>query len=1217
MRTAILIIAALSVACGESGPGEWVVEGGVRWREVDPHGHGGFDRLDASRHGIDFVYDVSDARRTENRILAEGAGVAIGDVDGDGLADLFFAGFGVPSRLFHNRGGWHFDDVTGASGIALDDVLVRGAALVDVDGDGDLDLVLTVHGAPNRLLLNDGTGTFEAVAGAGFEVARGSTTPALADIDGDGDLDLYIANYKTLQADDVLSDVQRGRLNQLRPGPDGRLEVPDFLAEHYRVDFDGRFVRWWELGETDELYLNEGGGHFRAVSLEDRFRQADGRPLTDPLRDWGLTARFSDWDGDGDADLYVANDFNSPDGIWLNQGEGTFAAAPATAIRTTSLSSMAVAVSDVDRDGDLDLLTTDMRARDRGRRLTQVTGFNPEPEPPGVIDTRIQENRNALQLNRGDGTFAEVAHEAGISASDWTWGALFLDADLDGFEDLLVTTGHVWNQLDGDTNQRILMAPPGTTDWRRTLSLFPSLEQANVAYRGLGDGTFEDVTREWSWGTEDDISHGLAAGDLDADGDLDVVVTRLGEPPLLMRNEAANPRVLVRLEGAPPNTRGIGARISAVGHPAGVQIEEIVAGGSYLSSSEAAVMFAVPEGGTLRITVAWPDGVRSVVDSVAGNREYVVGHPSGREASPTDGEAPAEAPGPLFSDASELLDHRHVEAEFDDRARQPMLPISLSRLGPGVSWLDVDGDGDADLLMGTGRGGSLALLRNRGGVFDAPRALTGALGTDATAILGHWRSDGRLDLLYGTSSYEAQTLEAAVAEPSLWQVGVGSGAGAPRGILEGSPSVTGPLAQADIDGDGDLDVFVGGRVIPTRVPEPADSRILINDDGVLAFDAIASAPFRRVGLVSGAVFTDIDADGDPDLALATTWGPVRLFRNDAGRFEEITDAVGLGALPGRWNAVTAADFDGDGRQDLVATGWGDNLDLPARYSMFHGDFDRDGRYDLIEAVRSPEGWFPIRGRDELERGLPSLGQVSFAAFRDATLEDLLGAAFDSTARVDIEELRHTVFLNRGDRFEAHPLPAVAQRAPALGIAAGDLDGDGSEDLVISQNYYAVRTGTPRYDAGRGLLLLGDGAGGFEAASGLESGIEVYGDGRGVAFADFDLDRRLDIAIGVNGASTRLFHNERGRPGLRVRLIGRAANPQAIGAAVWLVYPDGATGPAREVRSGEGYWSRNEATLTMGLRGTPALLRVRWPGGDVTEHPIGPQTTELTVRQTAR
>ena len=232
----------------------------------------------------------------------------------------------------------------------------------------------------------------------------------------------------------------------------------------------------------------------------------------------------------------------------------------------------------------------------------------------------------------------------------------------------------------------------------------------------------------------------------------------------------------------------------------------------------------------------------------------------------------------------------------------------------------------------------------------------------------------------------------------------------------------------------------------------------------------------------------------------------------------------------------------------------------------------------------------------------------------ATLEDLLGAAFDSTARVDIVESRHTVFLNRGDRFEAHPLPRAAQRAPALGLAAGDLDGDGFEDLVISENFYSVRTGTPRYDAGRGLLLLGDGDGGFVAATGMESGIEVYGDGRGVALADFDLDGRIDVAIGVNGAATRLFHNERGRPGLRVRLVGRDANPQAVGAAVWLVYADGAKGPVQEVRSGEGYWSRNEAVQTLGLRGTPVSLGVRWPGGEVAEYPIAPDTTELTVRQ---
>ncbi|MFV1987939.1 MAG: VCBS repeat-containing protein, partial [Gemmatimonadota bacterium] len=1161
------IVAVVASGCRENGPGPWVEGEGYRWREVHPEGGGGFTALDAPRRGIGFRYEVDEDRRYENRVFVEGAGVAIGDVDGDGLADLFFAGFGGDSRLYRNEGGWRFRDITPASGVRLEGVAVRGAALVDVDGDADLDLVLAVHGAPNRLLRNDGTGVFSEDAAAGFSVSRGSASLALADIDGDGDLDLYVTNYKTVQADDLLTDAERGGLDRLRPGPDGTIAVPPLLAEHYRVDFDGRFVRWWELGEVDELYLNDGSGRFVETVLSEHLRGLEGPAAADSLRDWGLAARFSDWDGDGDPDLYVANDFNSPDGIWINQGDGTFEAAPATHVRSTSLSSMAVAVSDLDRDGDLDIVTTDMLARDPVRRMRQIPSFSPRPEPPGVVDTRVQLNRNAVQLNRGDGTFAEVAYQSGLSASDWTWGALFLDADLDGFEDLLVTTGHVWDQLDGDAGERLMRAPPGTTDWRRHLSLFPPLRQSNAAFRARGDGTFEDVTEVWSWSEGPDISHGIAAGDLDADGDLDVVVTRLGDPPLLMRNDSPSARVLIRLESPAGNSAGIGAWISATGHPAGEQIDEIVAGGSYLSSSEPAAMFAVPEDGALRVTVDWPDGARSVVETALANREYVVLHPGATvpttglnsttgpdETPPRRGGSSGETAAALFRDVSEVLAHRHVETEFDDRERQPLLPVSLSRLGPGVSWIDIDGDGDADLLVGSGRGGSPVVLRNRGGAFDAPRALSPALPFDATSLLAHRAADGGLEILMGASNYEAASPEAVVSQPAVVALRIGrtSAAGAFRPVLEGAASTTGPLAQADIDGDGDLDLFVGGRAIPTIVPRPADSRILLDEDGVLAYSAAASAPLAGLGLVSGAVFADLDDDGDPDLALALSWGAVRVFRNDEGSFVDATASLGLDALVGRWNAITAADFDGDGSQDLVVTGWGDNTELPRAYTVFHGDFDRNGQYDLIEAVRTAEGWRPLRRRDELAGGIPSLGRVSHATFAETPLEDLLGAALDTSSRVDVAELRHLVLLNRGDRFEVRPLPREAQRAPSLGVAVADLNGDGHEDIFLSQNFFAGRQGVPRYDAGRGLLLLGDGDGGFVAQSSMESGIAVYGDARAAAIADFDLDGRVDLAIGVNGGETRLFRNELGRPGLRVRLQGDVGNPEAIGARINVV-----------------------------------------------------------------
>ena len=1218
-RTLAWAAAGLALgACGAPAPGPWVEEDDVRWRQLHPRGSTGFRPLDGASLGIAFRYDVDEEARLRNRVLAEGQGVAVGDVDGDGLPELFFAGFGAASALYRNLGGWRFADVTAAAGLDLVDAMARGAAFADVDGDGDLDLVVTVHGARNQVFLGDGEGRFDELEDAGLAGEWGSTTAALADVDGDGVLDLYIANYKRRQVDDLHPPAVLD-INRLRRGEDGGLFIPpelrELYAEHYRVEFDGRFVRRFELGEPDEFYRGLGDGRFTPMSLEPPLTRSRGN-VSAPSRDWGLAARFSDWDADGDPDLYVANDFNSPDGIWINRGDGTFEAASAEAIRTTSLSSMAVDVGDLDRDGDLDLLTTDMLARDPAARLGRVASFEAEAESPGETGTRVQVNRNAVQLNRGDGTFAEAAWELGLAASDWTWGALVLDADLDGWDDVLVTTGHAWDQLDGDANARIAAIPGLPAE--QALRMFAPLPQRNVAFRG-GAGRFTDVSERWRWGDAPDISHGLAAGDLDADGDLDAVVTRLGAPPLVVRNEADAPRVLVRLRGSGGNTRGIGALVRLEGHEAGVQTREIAAGGAYLSSSEAAASFAAVRDGEMTLTVEWPDGRRSRVDAVAANREYVIG--DGGAAAGAG--APPSPAGTHFVDVTARLGHRHVEAPFDDRARQPLLPYALDRPGPGVSWVDVDADGDADLLIGSGRGGSPVLMRNAGGEFAAPRALTAALAYDATAILPHAAGGGNAALLIGASAYEAATPAAAAAVPAILAVPLGAPAPAPPlieapGAAPGQPPVaTGPLAQADIDGDGDLDIFAGGRVAPAAWPAPVDSRILVNDGGVLRADSARSRPFARVGLVSAALFTDIDLDGDPDLALALEWGSVRVFRNDAGHFSDATRELGLDRLPGRWNGLAAGDFDADGRLDLAATGWGANLEVPAAYSLFYGDMNRDGIADIVEARPESGAWRPIRGRDALAvpGGIAALLGVSYERFARAPLDELI-PGLDPALRLDANELRHTVWLNRPGGFESAPLPPAAQRAPAFGIAAGDLDGDGHEDLVLAHNFYAGRPGAPRYDAGRGLWLRGDGEGGFDPVPGHLSGITVYGDARAVALADYDLDGRVDVAFGVNGGATRLYRNAGAVPGLRVTLAGPPQNPRAIGARLRVEYADGTLGPAREVRSGEGYLARHEAAQTLGLAGgahpPPRRLHITWPGGETTSVPIPPGARELRV-----
>jgi len=418
--------------------------------------------------------------------------------------------------------------------------------------------------------------------------------------------------------------------------------------------------------------------------------------------------------------------------------------------------------------------------------------------------------------------------------------------------------------------------------------------------------------------------------------------------------------------------------------------------------------------------------------------------------------------------------------------------------------------------------------------------------------------------------------------------------------------------MADVDGDGDLDLFVGGRVIPSAYPIPATSRLLLADAGAFAVDPANAGVLTRIGLVSAATFSDVDLDGDPDLLLAQEWGPVRLLVNDHGRFVDATAEWGLAGLVGRWNGIATGDLDGDGRPDLVVTGWGENTEAAlsgAGQAALYGDFDRNGVLDVIELARDQNGVeSPALRLGQLAIGLPYLRRVApdNHAYADADLETLLGPGLRSAARVEAPELRHMALLNRGGSFEATPLPPEAQRAPAFGVVVADFNADGHEDVLLAQNFFATKLQTPRYDAGRALMLLGDGTGALHP---FASGIGAYGDGRGLAVADFDADGRADVAIGQNGGPTELWRNRLASPGLRVRLEGRPANPMAIGAVMRVEYADG-SGPAREIHAGSGYWSNDAPTQVLGLRGQPVAVWVRWPGGEETRTAAGPGGSEV-------
>ncbi len=1250
LATAALIL--LSAACDQDAapaqPTTWHAESGYRWRELvlPEGGRTGFQRLGDSRTGITFANILTDEGLMGGEARSNGSGVAVGDVDGDGLADLYLARLDGPNALYRNLGDWRFEEMAQAAGVSAPDRFSTGAVLADVEGDGDLDLLLTALGGPNGLFLNDGQGLFRDVTDeAGLGSDLGSTTAALADVDGDADLDLYVTNYRRRSVLDLFSAGERALENTIVGSGDSIAIAPGF-EEHYELLVWGGEVKRYPAGDPDRFYLNDGAGRFERVPFTSgRFFDENGEPLAETPRDWGLAARFHDLDGDGDPDLYVCNDLHSPDRIWLNDGSGAFRAIAPLAIRSTSATCMAVDFADVDLDSDVDIFTLDMLSRSTIGRRMRVPPQPLEPSPPGEVERRKQVPRNMLLLDRGDGTYADASLYAGVAASDWSWATLFLDVDLDGDEDLLVSNGHVLDIMDADTQIRLRRTL--TEESRRSLLGFGPFPSRNVAFRNDGGLRFSEVGEEWGLGVEEDVSHGLAAGDFDGDGDLDLVVNRLGRPALVLRNETTAPRIAVRLEGQPPNTQGIGATIHLLGGPIPEQRKEVTLGGSYLSSSEPHSVFAAREGEEHTIVVRWRSGAVTRIAGALADRLYVIEEPvgsgagerallvTGGDSRAAEGDAPASSTGtrrpppdsPYFREVEPALDHLHGEDPYDDFARQPLLPLRLSQLGPGVAWHDVDRDGDPDLLIGAGRGGAFTLLRNDRGTFRRIALRVPAAPVDQSAILPIPGGEGGSVVLVGQLNYEARNRSAARRTPAAVRVEldparVQSADEADARLSAALPSGesgTGPLAAADYDGDGDLDLFVGARVSPGSYPTPGVSRLFRAVDGRFEPDTANTRALAGLGLASAAVFSDVDGDGDPDLVVALDWGPVTLFRNHRGRFADETEAWGLARATSRWNGLAAGDLNGDGRLDLIATAWGENTGLPASpqhpLRLYYGDLDANGTVDLLQAGWDDDvgDYAPLARFDRLAQAVRFVAQRidGWGAYARATVGDVLGDQLARARIVEASRLDHVLFLNRGERFEAVPLPPEAQLAPAVYAGVADFDGDGREDLFLAQNFFATDPETARLDAGRGLWLRGDGAGGLVPVPGQVSGVRVYGDQRGAALADYDGDGRVDLVVSQNGAPARLFRNVGAAPGLRVRLRGPPANPDAIGAAVRVVYADG-LGPLREVRAGSGYWSHDAPVQVLGLRAPPVAVRVQWPGGTESEHSVPEGARELEV-----
>ena len=1190
----------------------------IETRPLAPRAESGtptlFERLPSGRTGVDpappTVPEAAHRRLDASaNFFAEDAygGVCVGDYDGDGRPDFFATSPYGGHRLYRNLGGFRFEETAERAGVAGPEFWARGACFADLDNDRDLDLFVCGNGEANRLYWNRGDGTFARAEAAWLDHPDANTMMAFADYDNDGDLDGYLVvndpNERSFEEDFQLEVTFR----------DGKAVIPEADRETYDVllhpELGPKVIK---VGQNDHLYRNDGGGEFTDVT---RAAGISGPGM-------GLAATWWDYNNDNRPDLYVANDFYTPDKLYRNNGDGTFTDVIAEAVPHTPWFSMGTDTGDIDNDGRLDFMATDMSGSTHYKSKLGM-GDMEKSRWFLTLPTPRQYMRNALYLNTGTGRFMEVAQMAGVANTDWTWSAKFADLDNDGWIDLYFTNGMTRDLTHSDLVRQAGQLPSAEAK-RAFWAKQGRKKDRNMAFRNLGDLRFEPAGEAWGLDTLG-VSFGAAFADFDGDGDLDLVTTDLDTPLTLYRNNShAHHLVKIQLRGGDGNTHGVGARVELeAGGTRQIRFLNLCQG--YISSNEPLLHFGLGEATRVdRLTVHWPSGRVQTLRDLPADRLLVVTEP----AEPTPA-APATEPAaaPMYRPSERLAHARHRENRFDDFAAQPLLPNRMSRLGPGVAWADVDGDGDTDFFhCGAKDQPSDLFLRQPGGFTPVSNQQFDffAAQEDMSALFFEFNGDGAPDLYVaaGGAAYPA-------GSPYLHdRLYLNDGKGGFRMAREETPDIRdsgGPAAAADYDRDGDLDWFVGGRVVPGRYPTAPRSHLVRNDAGqatAIVTDEVAPG-LATAGMVTAALWSDVDADGWTDLLVAHEWGPVRLWRNREGRLEDETAAAGLADLTGWWNSLAAGDFDRDGDIDFVAGNFGLNTKYHASPEhpvvAHYGDMDGSGTNRFVEAKYEGDTLFPVRGRSCSTRAIPGLVPrfPDFDTFARATLLEVYPKEqLRGTLRVEVNTLESGVFINDGaGRFAFRPLPRLAQAAPAFGLVALDADEDGAPDIYMAQNFFGPQAETGRMAGGVGLLLRGRGDGTFDPVPPHRSGLVVSGDAKAAAAVDLTGDGRPDLVVSQNNGPLRLF--ERVADGdprtLRLVLQGPPGNPNAIGARVVVRFSDG-TSQAAETRAGSGYLSQSSGPLIFALADrTAASIQVRWPDGTETTHDK-PAAGPLTIRQ---